>query len=114
MVPLDGPFCSCHLIPSNLMGTHVARKFTRHRLAQVKVRLPELLRRELEREAARNEHSMNAEIVKRLHESFRVLDQTMLIANAVLTGLDDAVVEKIEDILKQRLRDDYFANMDEL
>jgi hypothetical protein len=90
----------------------VARKNTRARLAQVKVRLPELLRRELDREAARNEHSMNAEIVKRLQESFRAIDQTSLIAKAVLDGLDDAVVDKIEHILNEWRRDDYLADQD--
>src|SRR5271168_974318 len=109
MVPLDGPYHSCNLVTSTPMGTNLVRKHIRARVAQVKIRLPELLRRDLEHEAARKGLSMNAEIIKRLDESFRVLDQTKLIAKAVLSGLDDAVVDAIERELMRMKRDAYEA-----
>jgi hypothetical protein len=68
---------------------------TRARLAQLKVRLPESVRKELEHAAAHNGRSMNAEIVQRLAQPFRELDPTNLIADAVLNGLSAAVVASI-------------------
>jgi hypothetical protein len=67
----------------------------RARLAQLKVRLPESVRKELEHAAAQNGRSMNAEIVQRLAQPFRELDPTNLIADAVLNGLSAAVVASI-------------------
>jgi Arc-like DNA binding domain len=85
----------------------MARKDSKPRLAQVKIRLPELLRRHLEREAARGGRSMNAEIIKRLGESLRVPDQTALVAEAVYKGLDDFVLEKVVEMyLRSRAEDD--------
>jgi len=76
----------------------MARKDSKPRLTQVKVRLPEALRQHLEREAAGGGRSMNAEIIKRLGESLRVPDPTTLIAEAVYKGLDDFVLEKVVDM----------------
>jgi Arc-like DNA binding domain len=106
MVPLVEPQSLCYVVPSNfdrgcaVAAQRKARKafWARDHVAQIKVRLPEVLRRHLEREAARNGRSMNAEIIKRLSESFRVLDQTKLIAKAVLDGLDDAIVYEMVDM----------------
>jgi hypothetical protein len=96
-----------------LKGIFVARTKP-HRLAQVKVRLPEVLRRELEREAEREGRSMNTEIVVRLHQSFRKTDQATQIAEALLKGLDADVVAKIDDILNEWRHDDYNHEPDEL
>jgi hypothetical protein len=85
----------------------MARKGGKPRLTQVKIRLPELLRRHLEREAASSGHSMNAEIIKRLGGSLRVPDPTTLIAEAVYRGLDDFVLAKVVDMyLRSRAEDD--------
>src|SRR5262249_17720779 len=109
---LDGPFCPCHVVPSGLTGNPMARKDSKPRLAQVKVRLPEALRRQLEHEAARDGRSMNAEIIKRLGESLRMLDQTTLIAQDVYKGLDDFVLEKVVQMyLRNRAEDDLADDM---
>jgi Arc-like DNA binding domain len=54
----------------------VARKPTD--IVQLKLRFPESLRRQLEREAARNHRSMNTEIIHRLGESIEetIADRT--------------------------------------
>jgi Arc-like DNA binding dprotein len=75
------------------------------RLAQVKVRLPEPLRRDLERAAAASGHSMNVEIVRRLFGSFtqELADKTSkLIATALLKELDEAT---LAEIVSKYLRD---------
>jgi hypothetical protein len=51
----------------------MARKLTD--TVQLKLRFDEKLRRRLEREAAQNARSMNAEIIQRLEQSFHQLDQ---------------------------------------
>jgi hypothetical protein len=43
-------------------------------IVKLQVRLPEALRRRLEREAARKKQSMNAEIINRLTSSFTAAD----------------------------------------
>jgi hypothetical protein len=50
--------------------------------AQIKIRLPEKLRRALEREAAKNDRTLNGEIVHRLTEPFVQADQEELIETA--------------------------------
>ena len=75
---------------------------TLSQLAQLKVRLPEPLRRDLERAAARAGHSMNAEIVKRLTQSFVELDRTKIIASALVTHLDDDIVNEMVNIFRRR------------
>jgi Arc-like DNA binding dprotein len=52
-------------------------------LRPVMTRIPEALRRRLEREAEQNRRSMNAEIIRRLEDSFRRQDQQELIAETV-------------------------------
>jgi Arc-like DNA binding domain len=52
-------------------------------LRPVMTRLPEGLRRRLEREAEQNRRSMNAEIIHRLTQSFVRQDQADLIADTV-------------------------------
>jgi hypothetical protein len=57
----------CYAVPYSPEGETVARKPTD--IVQLKLRFPESLRRQLEREAARNHRSMNTEIIHRLEES---------------------------------------------
>ena len=84
----------------------------RSRQAQLKVRLPESLRFSLEREAASRGHSMNAEIVRRLHESFLARQKTTrLIAETLLQGLDPEIVDEIEQTLNQSHAEDAMAYM---
>lgn len=70
-------------------------------LAQLKVRLPEHLRIQLERAAKRSQHSMNAEIVKRLIESYHNFDKTKLIAQALVRDLDDSIVTEMVNIVRR-------------
>jgi Arc-like DNA binding domain len=77
---------------------------------QLKVRLPEPLRRWLEREAARNQRSMNSEIVDRLLRSSQVDDdKTTLIAKAIIDTYP-GIADRIEEIFEEARRDDYLAN----
>jgi hypothetical protein len=74
----------------------VARKGKRRQgRAQLKVRLPEALRREIEAAAAQRGHSMNTEIVERLLLSDRTRDAKKLAARALLDNLDDEVIGHI-------------------
>jgi Arc-like DNA binding domain len=75
---------------------------TLSQLAQLKVRLPEPLRRDLERAGARAGHSMNAEIVKRLTQSFLDLERTKIIASALVRNLDDDIVNEMVNIVRRR------------
>jgi plasmid stability protein len=67
-------------------------------LRPVMTRLPERLRARLEREAARNDRSMNAEIIHRLEQSFRKEDQNIF----VVTSAENAANMMID---KLNLRD---------
>ena len=57
-------------------------------LRPLMVRIPESLRRKLEREAAKQDRSMNAEIIQRLDQSFLIPALEIATANAT------AVLEK--------------------
>jgi hypothetical protein len=64
------------------------------------VRLPEVLRRTLEREATRNAHSMNSEIVERLQRSFHHEEEKInLVAQGILDSLDDATHSRLVEIV---------------
>jgi Arc-like DNA binding domain len=63
-------------------------------------RIPERLRRRLEREARFRGRSMNAEIVKRLQESFDIPDQTQAIVHDVSSEVESAVDDAIFPIRK--------------
>ena len=65
----------------------MARKPTE--LRPLMVRIPESLRRKLEKEAARQDRSMNTEIIHRLDQSFSIPPLAMATANAT------AVLEKL-------------------
>ena len=90
----------------------MARKRRRARDAtvQLKVRLPESLRRWLERDAARNQRSMNSEIVDRLRRSFQSdEDKTTLIARAIIDTYP-GIADRIEEIFVEDRRDDFLAD----
>ena len=84
------------------------RRFVEAGQAQLKVRLPEALRYSLEREARSRGHSMNAEIVRRLRESVLAQGEpAKVVAKALLSSLDDAIVNEIVDtVLRERAQDD--------
>ena len=70
-------------------------------LVKLNLRFPEALRRNLEREAKNKNHSLNTEIVERLYRSFQSNDETDLVANALLSALDGAVLDRMLEIIKQ-------------
>ena len=71
---------------------------------QLKLRFSEALRQMLEREAAFNHRSLNAEIIKRLEASFISPDRLpRLIADALLKGLHP----DIEDAIRDKVIEDY-------
>jgi Arc-like DNA binding domain len=83
--------------------------------AQIKVRLPEALRWSLEKEASSRGHSMNAEIVRRLRDSFLTRDNpTRLVAEALVEKLDDGTLEEMVDIvMRSRAEDELgYAGLD--
>jgi hypothetical protein len=81
----------------------VARKRKRRQgRAQLKVRLPEALRREIETAAAKRGHSMNTEIVERLLVFDATRDPNQLIAQALLDSLGDGIINHI--LAEVRLR----------
>jgi hypothetical protein len=70
------------------------------RRAELKLRLPEPLRLNLERAARRADRSMNAEAVWRLSESvLGKRDPYAIAAEAILNGLDERIVTIIEDMI---------------
>jgi plasmid stability protein len=80
-----------------IAGISVPRK---SRKAQLKIRLPERIRLNLEIEARRAGRSLNAEVVWRLSESIAGnKDPYSLAAEAILNGLDERVVTIIEDMI---------------
>jgi uncharacterized membrane protein len=100
------PSCPCY-------GHEMARKRRRARDAtvQLKVRLPESLRRWLERDAARNQRSMNSEIVDRLRRSFQSdEDKTTLIARAIIDTYP-GIADRIEEIFVEDRRDSALADL---
>jgi len=70
------------------------------KLRPVMTRIPEGLRRRLEREAKWRRSSMNAEIVKRLQESFDIPDQAEAIAADIESELY-GVSERLDEIKTQ-------------
>jgi Arc-like DNA binding domain len=67
--------------PGSCYYSLMARKPTD--TVHLRLRFGEKLRRRLERAAAENKQSMNAEIIRRLEESFRKQDQKQLITSIV-------------------------------
>jgi hypothetical protein len=83
------------------------------RRAQLKIRLPEPVRLNLERAARGADRSMNAEIVWRLTESVSgSKDPYSIAAEAILNGLDQEIVTRIEDmILRANFTDEQLDRM---
>jgi len=83
------------------------------RRAQLKIRLPEPVRLNLERAARRADRSMNAEMVWRLTESVSGdKDPHAIAAEAILNGLDEEIVTRIEDmILRANFTDEQLERM---
>ena len=74
---------------------------------QLKLRFSEALRQKLEREAAFNHRSLNAEIITRLEASFISPDRIpRLIADALLKGLHPDIEDAIRDIVIEDYRSD--------
>jgi len=69
-------------------------------LRAVMTRIPEGLRRRLEREATRHRRSMNAEIVSRLQESFDLPDHAAAIAEDINSELNSGF-SSVDDSLDQ-------------
>jgi plasmid stability protein len=67
------------------LDAQMARKLTD--TAHLRLRFDEKLRRRIERDAARNTRSMNAEIIERLEKSFEKEEQRMLMVQAATTAL---------------------------
>jgi hypothetical protein len=79
----------------------VHKRKRRQGRAQLKVRLPEDLRREIEHAAARANHSMNTEIVRRLTLFSQSSDPTKHAARALVQGLDDRIVSHMVEEIRQ-------------
>jgi Arc-like DNA binding domain len=63
---------------------------------KLNLRFTEALRSRLEKQAARNNRSMNEEIIRRLEDSFR-RDDLMTVVDA----LSDKITVKVTEVLKQ-------------
>lgn len=116
MVPIVEPSRPCYVVPLS-KGRHLVSRKRRpgaiprkQRVVQLKVRLPEPLRHQLEHAAAYSGRSMNIEIVKRLTESFHKFDQTKLIAQALFRDLDDDIINEIVNISRRIDADDAEAD----
>src|SRR6516164_1050529 len=68
---------------------------------KLNLRFPEALCRSLEREAKNKNHSLNTEIVERLYRSFKSNDETDLVAQALISALDGAVLQRMLEIIKE-------------
>jgi hypothetical protein len=92
----------------------MARKATE--LRPIMTRIPEALRKRLERAAVQNRRSMNAEIINRLYESFEAQSLRTLadIANDMdlvwaRYGMRFLLLELQEDLIKALAREDMAA-----
>ena len=86
----------------------MARK--RAETVQLKVRLPETLRRQLARAAKNQGHSMNSEIIERLRKSFQASDHNKLIAQAIIESYPD-IADRMDEIFQEARYDP--SGMDE-
>jgi hypothetical protein len=81
-------------------------------LVQVKLRIPEDLKRLVDREAQkRDDRSLSAEIADRLRKSFEP-DAGRQAAMAVLEFLEDKGLLDVNELAKQRMSDDWEADRD--
>jgi hypothetical protein len=72
-------------------------------LRAVMTRIPEGLRRRLERMAKWNRRSMNAEIVSRLQHSFDIPDQTEDIVSQIESAIEQADPSTSLDLIKSQI-----------
>jgi Arc-like DNA binding domain len=73
-------------------------------LRPVMTRIPEGLRRRLDREARWHRRSMNAEIVARLQQSFDIPDQTDDIVSQIESAIDSASPAESLDQIQSQIR----------
>jgi rRNA-processing protein FCF1 len=84
----------------------------RKSLIQVKLRIPEDLKRQLDREAQkRDDLSLSAEIADRLRKSFETEEEARRAALAILEVLEEHGLD-LEKLAKQRMHDDWQADRD--
>src|SRR5258708_17154378 len=94
-------FMTLYAAQFHYWGVAVAKKD--QELRPVMTRIPEGLRRRLERAAKWNRRSMNAEIVVRLQQSFDLPDQAQDIASAV-TGDLESTIESGYDKIRSEIQ----------
>jgi hypothetical protein len=70
--------------------------------AQLKVRLPEPLRRQIESAARRGNRSLNSEIASRLTRSFTEFDTVKTVAAVLIDNLDADILREIDQQLEQQ------------
>src|SRR5262249_61928206 len=86
------PPSPCYIVPRGPWRGTMARKPTD--MVQLKLRFPEAVRRRLEREAKRNNRSMNTEIIHRLRRTFAIED------SGAATNLLDWRRDRVDDSTK--------------
>src|SRR5258708_29947046 len=96
------PFRPLYAAQFPYWGVAVAKKD--QELRPVMTRIPEGLRRRLERQAKWHRRSMNAEIVARLQQSFDLPDQAQEIADAVSAEFDTFSIESDLDKIQSQIR----------
>jgi Arc-like DNA binding domain len=74
------------------------------------VRMPEWLRRDLERVSAAHGRSMNTEIVGRLTQSFSEKNNNKIVASALVQHLDDEIINEIVNIARRIDQEDAAAD----
>jgi len=73
-------------------------------LRPVMTRIPEGLRRRLEREAQWHRTSMNAEIIRRLQDSFDIPDQIQSVVEGITSEVDLSLIESSLDEIQSQNR----------
>jgi hypothetical protein len=89
------PFGSCYAVPSVLLGEGMPRAPTA--IVNLKLRLEERLRHQLERAARKADRSMNSEIIDRLEKSFVEPALVERIDTAVRSG-NDEVARRLDEL----------------
>ena len=79
-----------------------SRMSRKPRIVRLMLRLPESLHHDLAHAAKVRGASLNTEVIRRLFNSFSIVNQPQVIADALLKGLDDDVAE---EVFKRMLRD---------
>jgi hypothetical protein len=66
-------------------------------IVQLKLRFPEELRKKVEREANKNERSLNGEIVHRLRLTFQMADIQTIIKATIEAAIDGKLTQSFEE-----------------